>query len=277
MGSRVPAELAHWSELLVERLRRSHVTFVFLDQQGQPFVSQPAGTLATASGTLFTVANRFFLFTAAHVAVQVCGPDAAAVAWVLRTGELIRREQPAVLRVVLGTGQREEDAAVLELDPGWVEKRCLQRSDFLTLDNLCPVLGPEAHQPGELVAILGTPKAWSQTRPGTLTVTPLLYFTVSLGLDENALTDSFVADFSQLGLSASGDVPIPHPDGMSGGSVWLVPLGVRVEQVLMFGVQLGVYARERRLRIGPIEHWIRVLRSLDSELARAIDGYIESL
>ena len=268
---------------MVDLVYRTSVTLVEMNADGSPRVVHSHrgwGTLKTASGTLLRIGERFFLLTAAHVADDLASANRIPTAFVLPGRPDLKVEQPAIQLATKGVEERYEDAAVLELDSRWIKRRELRAENFLTMDSLCPLGGPVDLRPGELVAIFGTPRSTTRHEQGSTSLSPLLYTTTALGEDSSAHVKSYRASLEPVGIGPdSSQMPVPEPEGMSGGSVWLIPAEVphfEAGMMRVIGVQLGVYER-KQLRIGPIENWISLLvNGFDDQLAAEVKTIMDA-
>jgi len=278
-----------WSKAVAGYLLQRSVVFIDMEADDRPRVV--SGFLRTASGTLVRVGARFFVFTAGHVARDLVNPE-RKTGWMAPLNAALtipapRADRPAFCAVVSG-GDSEEDAAVLEVHPKWVEAVGLGGGNFLMLDGLLPTCGPAELQPFERVVIFGTPSVCTSSGDGGTQVRPLLFTSQVRGPDPNARPGikSYAIKYEKVGWGTlrEGREPDwmspPHPEGMSGGSAWLIP-DVRQfhpSMMKMFGVQLGVYREDESLRVGPIEHWVNILRfGFDAQLREALEQYLGSL
>lgn len=192
---------------------RAHSVALHIERNGKSEV---------ASGTCLRVADRFFIATAGHPLLN------------LRSSQIniIHSNQPGFERVPYsavgicgGHDGDTQDVGFLELEATQAET--LQRS-FLTLSELdfAPTLGPNVW-----LFLFGYPTALlpiDKAALGTFAFSSLGLITVAVPTTQyppTASTDiDLVIEYPATGKVGSEDAafPLPHPGGVSGGSIWLL-------------------------------------------------------
>jgi len=238
------------------------------------------------SGTCIQIASRYFIATAAHV---IKGLELEQI--FLVPGTLAPR--PKDWMPLLGRGGRGGelehpiDVAWLEVAPAALP---ILQKKFLPLDRLAPGI---YHDQDDLVLFVGFPVArvpQAQLKDRGLRVQPVSYLTetwspekwpTELKANPDTGTDVFI-DYNEHADVDGHHFKMVHPEGMSGGGIWLTkllpPKGVWAPQrAQLIGIEHASDEGLSFARGTQMQHWLRMVREDLPELSSAIDGHFPTL
>ncbi len=241
-------------------------------------LSPQEGGLYIGSAATIEVCGRYFLATAAH---NLDGIVAREQLRALPAGR--RLERP--LYILEWNSVHHTSAG--ELDVAWLEVETVSAAastaSFIPVASLlCGV----SHQEQTVFPVQGYPEA-SITREDVFEGVPLLCGTgvYSFSVPPSASSFAF-QDGTDLLLEwppsdlRQADVEVPHPSGVSGGGVWLMPRFAENPEWTYSDLRLVALARawrreSRQLVATRIEHWLRLLSNDKPYTRKEIDPLLE--
>lgn len=176
------------------------------------------GDRKIGSAICIEIGDRFFLSTAAHN--FECIPDGGKVTFVAP-------HPPAGIPLTAIGNNYGEYGKEGTLDTAWVE---IER-DSAVQANLAGV-SLDAIDPYHMMDVekghylmVGIPQAFFQltSRPEDEENTPILAYFTRPGIQANELDDRLFLSYERQTIRNGEVVDIPHPGGISGGPIWLIP------------------------------------------------------
>lgn len=243
-------------------------------------LSPQEGGLYIGSAAALEVCGRYFLATAAH-----------------NLEGLVTRDQ---LRALPGGRRLERPLYVLEwnsvhrassgeLDVAWLEIETVSAAtSTVSFIPLTSVSGGAVHQEQTVFSIQGYPEALID-REDAFEGVPLLCGT---GIYSFSVPQSASALAFQDGIDLllewppsdlrQEDVEVPHPSGVSGGGVWLMPRFIENPEWTYSDLRLVALARawrreSRQLVTTRIEHWLKLLAGDKPYTRKEIDPLLEAI
>lgn len=238
------------------------------------------GGLFIGSAVAIEVCGHYFLATAAH---NLEGIDARVQVRALPGGK--RFERP--LHILDWNFINHNSGG--DLDIAWMEIETVSAAacsiSFLPVERLrCGM----RHQEGTVFLVQGYPEALID-RMDVFEGVPLLCGTsaYSFSVPSSASTLAFQDDIDLLvewppSDLREADIEVPHPSGVSGGGVWLLPRFADRPAWSCTDLRLGALNRawrrgSRQLVTTRIEHWLRFLSIDKPYTRREIDPLLDSM
>ncbi len=266
------------NEALIRHFEQRAVAIVTWDTDSD------APPKALGSGTCISVGDRYFVATAAHV-LEGCRNDQIF----LMPGSkepLPKQWIPIIGRGERGGGSNDPvDIAWLEVDPHAIS--ALQKV-FCPLSRL---LSGVFHVPDDWIFFIGYPIAQVPQelfKERKLRVQPVGYYTETLPVKRwpqakkgDPSIDIYI-DYNQHALLDKMPFKMIHPEGMSGGGIWLANLipnkGMwSPDQAQLLGIEHASDDGLSYARGTQIQHWLRMLKEDVPSLGGVIDKQFPKL
>lgn len=242
-------------------------------------LSPQEGGLYVGSAAAIEVCGHYFLATAAHNLAGILARDQLRA---LPAGRRVERP------LYILEWNSVEHASVGELDVAWLEVETVSAAtsavSFIPVSSvLCGVV----HQEQTVFPVQGYPEA-SIDKSDVFEGVPLLCGTsvFSFSVPQSASAFSFqdeidlVLEWPPSDLRQS-QVEVPHPSGVSGGGIWLMPRFVENPgwgyQDLRLVALARAWRRESRQLVATrIEHWLELLAKDKPYTRKEINSVLEA-
>lgn len=224
---------------------------------------------ANGTGTLFKIANRVLIATAAHVIVG--NPNGRL--W--PATEKTRHESEGFPAYASFARHPTLDVGYLEVSPEGAENYFGDR----VFANIADIAVVGTGRENKSVIVVGAPAEHidvqkHDNRTGSIGAKVLFYWTVpplvadwpDVSTDLLDVNNDFVVEYptdDQMAAEGFPPINLPHPGGISGGGIWDQGFDVGAvwtpHSTKLVAIQSSWYPKSRHLRAIQIHHWLRML------------------
>ncbi len=165
------------------------------------------------------------------------------------------------------------DLGWIEIDPSFPATTGLTGISLALIE---PYHNPIADGDYEVIGMVGLMNQITFTGDHRNIAINLVVYNTSPREKPNPADADLYFDYGKSALSSRGLVQMPHPGGMSGGGIWLIPPDDPTRlwstgDFRLVGITTHFLDVSRRIRCSPMQEWLKILQTDCPELSQYIE------